>query len=93
MYKYVLKRLMLLLPVLVGVVLILFTLLYITPGDPASILLGEQARAEDLAALRLQMGLDDPFFVQFFNYVSRVIRLDLGTSYVTKRPVFALIIR
>ena len=88
MYKYILKRLLFMLPVLVGVILIIFTLMYITPGDPASILLGEQARPEALAALRLEMGLDDPFLVQFVNYISRVIRFDFGTSYVTKRPVF-----
>ena len=76
------------LPVLVGVILIIFTLMYITPGDPASILLGEQARPEDLAALRLEMGLDDPFLVQFANYITRIVRLDFGMSYVTKRPVF-----
>ena len=76
------------LPVLIGVILIIFTLMYITPGDPASILLGEQARPEALAALRLEMGLDDPFLVQFVNYIARVAQLDFGTSYVTKRPVF-----
>ena len=88
MYKYILKRLLMMLPVLIGVILIIFTLMYITPGDPASILLGEQARPEALAALREEMGLNDPFFVQFVNYVGRVLQLDLGTSYVTKRPVF-----
>ena len=76
------------LPVLVGVILIIFTLMYITPGDPASILLGEQARPEALAALREEMGLNDPFLLQFVKYIARVVQLDLGTSYVTKRPVF-----
>jgi peptide/nickel transport system permease protein len=75
-------------PVLLGVMFIIFTLMYITPGDPASLLLGERAPPEAIAALRLEMGLDDPFLVQFVNYVSRVARLDLGTSISTKRPVF-----
>ena len=75
-------------PVIVGVLFIIFTIIYITPGDPASLLLGERARPEDIAALRLEMGLDDPFFIQFFGYLGRAARLDLGTSYQTKRPVF-----
>ena len=75
-------------PVIIGVILVIFTIMYITPGDPASLLLGERARPEDLAALRLEMGLDDPFFIQFFGYIGRVARLDFGTSYQTKRPVF-----
>jgi peptide/nickel transport system permease protein len=75
-------------PVIIGVLFIIFTIIYITPGDPASLLLGERARPEDIAALRLEMGLDDPFFIQFFGYLGRAARLDLGTSDQTKRPVF-----
>ena len=75
------------LPVLIGVILIIFILMYITPGDPASILLGEQAMPEAITTLRQEMGLDEPFLIQFFNYIGRIIRLDFGTSYVTKRPV------
>ena len=88
MHKYIIRRLLLMLPVLLGVMLIIFTLMYITPGDPATAMLGERARPEDLAALRTEMGLNDPFLVQFGNFVVRVINLDLGTSYSTKRPVF-----
>jgi len=75
-------------PVLLGVAFIIFTLMYITPGDPASLILGENAPPAAVAALRLEMGLDDPFLVQFANYITKVIRLDLGTSISTKRPVF-----
>jgi len=76
------------LPVLLGAMFIIFTLVYITPGDPARILLGERAPVEAVDALRLQMGLDRPFLVQFAGYVSRVAMLDLGTSFATQRPVF-----
>ena len=75
-------------PVLVGVMFIIFTLMYITPGDPASLLLGERARPEDIAKLRTELGLDDPFLMQFVNYIAKVVRLDFGTSIATKRPVF-----
>lgn len=76
------------LPVILGVMFIIFTLIYITPGDPAALLLGERARAEDVAALRAEMGLDYPFLIQFGRYISRVVRFDLGTSFQTRRPVF-----
>ena len=88
MHKFILRRLLLMVPVIIGVLFIIFTIIYITPGDPASLLLGERARPEDIAALRLEMGLDDPFFIQFFGYLGRAARLDFGTSYQTKRPVF-----
>jgi peptide/nickel transport system permease protein len=67
---------------------IIFTIVYITPGDPARILLGERAPAEAVNALRSEMGLDKPFLVQFAGFFSRVVRLDLGTSFSTGRPVF-----
>jgi len=75
-------------PVLLGVMFVIFTLVFITPGDPARIMLGERAPPEAVAALRQQMGLDQPFLVQFAGYVTRVVRFDLGTSFSTGRPVF-----
>lgn len=88
MHKFILRRLVMMAPVLLGVMFIIFTLMYVTPGDPASLLLGEQAPPEAVAALRAEMGLDDPFLVQFINYVKKAARLDLGISISTKRPVF-----
>jgi len=88
MHKYVLRRILMMIPVLLGAMLVIFTLVYITPGDPARILLGERAPEEAIATLRAEMGLDRPFLVQFVGYVSRVVRLDLGTSFSTRRPVF-----
>lgn len=74
-------------PVLFVVSFIIFSLLYFTPGDPAQIMLGEQANPEAIAQLREEMGLNDSFFVQFGRYVLNILQGDLGTSYKTGRPV------
>jgi peptide/nickel transport system permease protein len=87
MHKYILRRLMLLIPVMLGVAFIVFTIMYFTPGDPAALILGERAPAEEIAALRTQMGLDDPFIVQFFNFIFKAVQGDFGRSLVTKQPV------
>lgn len=90
MHKYILRRLLLLIPVMIGVSLIVFTMMYFTPGDPARIMLGESAPEEDVQRMREELGLNDPFFVQYFRYVKNaVVDRDLGRSYVTKRPVFS----
>lgn len=78
-----------LIPVMLGVTFIVFTLMYITPGDPARIILGESASEASVQQLREEMGLNDPFIVQYGNYLyDLVVHQDIGTSYVTKRPVF-----
>jgi len=88
MLKYILRRFVMLIPVLLGVTFIVFTLMYITPGDPAKLVLGEAAPPEAVAALRTEMGLDKPYLVQYFTYVEKiVVHQDLGRSYVTNRPV------
>lgn len=88
MHKYIARRLLLLVPVIIGVTFIIFSMMYFTPGDPARIILGESAKAEDVSRLREELGLNDPYFVQFGNYVKKaVLEQDIGKSYVTKRPV------
>lgn len=87
MHKYILRRVLLLLPVMLGVSFVVFTIMFFTPGDPAKIMLGERAPAEEVALLRTEMGLDDPFIVQFFNFVKNALRGDLGRSLVTKQAV------
>lgn len=88
MGRYILKRLLMLIPVLLGVVFVIFCLNEISPGDPARQLAGDYASEEDVQQLREEMGLDQPFLVRFFNYVSGLVtRGDFGTSYATKRPV------
>lgn len=88
MIKYVIKRILYMIPVLLGVAFLVFTILSLTPGDPGSIILGITAKPEDIAALNAEFGYDKPFFIRFFNYIGDIIfHLDLGTSYATRQPV------
>ena len=87
MYKYILKRLLLLIPVLIGVSLVVFLMLEITPGDPARQLLGSDATEEAVQQLREEMGLNDPAVTRFVRYIWNAAHGDLGKSYTTKAPV------
>ena len=88
MERYILKRILLMVPVLLGVILVVFIMNHISPGNPARILAGENASEEAVAALTEELGLNDPLYIQFFNYVKGIVtKFDLGTSYQTKRPV------
>ena len=88
MYKYVIRRLIMLIPVLLGVTFVIFTLLHFTDGDPARMILGNEASEEEVLSLREEMGLNDPFLVQYVRYVGNIVlKGDLGTSYTTKAPV------
>ena len=73
MYKYVIKRILLTIPVLLGAVFLVFTIMYLTPGDPGTLILGITAKPEDIAALNHKLGADLPFFEQFFNYLKGII--------------------
>ena len=93
MYRYVLKRLLLMIPVLLGVTLIVFSLMYIAPGDPVQMLLGDNATQEDIDALNAKLGRDDPFVVQYVRYAGGILtRFDFGESYFTGRPVMTEIL-
>lgn len=88
MYRYIFKRVLMLIPVLLGVVLIVFILNVITPGDPARQLAGDDVSEEALDQIREELGLNRPFTVRFASYVWGIIsRGDLGTSYQTNQPV------
>lgn len=87
MLKFIGRRLLMLIPVMLGVVLLVFSMLYFSPGNPEDYILGDMATAEDKAAFREEHGLNDPFIVQYLNYVAKVVTGDLGTSYTTKLPV------
>lgn len=89
MHKYIFRRLLLLIPVLLGVTFIVFSIMSFTPGDPAQLILGESAPPEAIEELRTEMGLDDPFLVQYFKFVGNAIKGDFGRSYTTKRAVFS----
>lgn len=87
MTLYLIRRLLLLIPVLLVVGIIVFTLVHLTPGDPASVMLGPDATPADVAQLRKDLGLDRPFYVQFFLWFSGVLRLDFGDSLFIGEPV------
>ena len=87
MFKYIARRILFLLPVLVGVSFIVFSLLYITHGDPARMVLGDQATEEAVQEFRNKEGLNDPFLVQYGRYVYKALQGDIGRSYMTRRPV------
>lgn len=91
MASYLLKRLGLSLAILITAVLALFSLIYVVPGDPATIALGPRATAEQKAVFRERMGLDQPLPVQAMRFVSQLAQGDLGTDILTKRPVLDLV--
>ncbi len=85
--RYVLRRLLLLPPLLVGVSLLLFVLTHLVPADPAKLVAGEHAGPEQLAAVRHAFGLDRPLPQQYLVFLARLARGDLGTSMLTNGPV------
>ena len=87
MIRFLAARVALLGPTLLGVLMVTFLLLYVAPGDPVQAMVGERADAETIARLRAELHLDDPLPVQFARYVGGVVRGDLGTSYITRRPI------
>ncbi|MFC2594444.1 MAG: ABC transporter permease [Fretibacterium sp.] len=88
MLRYIVRRVLFLIPVLLGVAFCVFTLLYLTPGDPARMVLGDLATEEAVQEFRNREGLNDPFLVQFGNYVWKAVtKGDIGRSYITKRSV------
>lgn len=90
MIQFVLKRLLMMIPVLLGVTFIVFSLLHLAPGDPATLALSLNATEEDKEIWRAENGLDDPFIVQFGRYCYNVfLKLDFGKSYATNRSISA----
>lgn len=87
MTTYIIRRIVLLLPVLLVVGIVVFTLLHLTPGDPAAVALGPDATPEEVEDLRDRLGLNDPLPVQFASWFSGVLRLDLGESIFLDMPV------
>lgn len=87
MWRYILRRLLMLIPVLIGISIFVFFLIHLTPGDPAQLMLGEGAPAHQLEALRESMGLNDPIHVQYLNWLKKAARLDFGRSLRSKKMV------
>ena len=88
MGSFLLRRLLLLIPVLWGVATLVFLLLHFIPGDPVDLLLGDSALGTDRETLRDQMGLNDPLIVQYLRYFGDLLQGDWGTSLFSKKPVF-----
>ena len=89
MLRVLLRRLLLAIPTLAGVLVVVFLLLYVAPGDPVMSMVGERADPETIARLRAELRLDDPLPTQFVHYATGVLSGDLGRSYVTGRPILS----
>lgn len=94
MPKYILKRILILIPTIIGVSFVVFSLLYLSPGDAALASAGPNAPKETVEILRNKMGLNDPFLIQYGRFLKNLIfHFDLGTSYQSKTPVIEKILR
>ena len=88
MHRYIIKRLLLMIPVIIGVSFLVFFIMDLAPGDAVDILAPEGATAEDLEAIRHDLGLDQPVIVRYVKYMGGMLHGDMGVSYVSKTDVF-----
>lgn len=93
MVRYILRRILMLIPVMLGVALVSFSLLQMVPGDPAEVLAGEEATQEDIQRIRQEYGLDRPLLVQYARFVLNAVRGDLGVSIQSRHPVRELLLQ
>jgi len=91
--KFVLSRLLIVLPTLFGVITLIFILIRLIPGDPAMAILGEHANREMVEQLRHELGLDKSIYIQYFDFLGNLIKLDFGRSLKTQAPVIEEISR
>ncbi len=92
MYKYILKRILMMIPVIIGLSLLVFLVLKMTPGDPARIVAGSEADEAAVEQIRKELGLDKPVLQQYVNYMAGLLRGDMGNSYANGKPVLGEII-
>ncbi len=92
MARFLVRRLLLTIPVLIGVATLVFSLIHLVPGDPVQAMLGESASPQDVAQLRTKLGLDRPLLQQYGSFARGVVRGDLGTSLRTNQPVTDIIL-
>jgi len=93
MGKYIFRRLLWIIPVIIGVSIFVFTIMYFSPGDPALIILGTNATDEMYEAKRAELGIDQPYFVQLFEFLKNVfLKADLGNSFKTSQSVFRQVV-
>jgi peptide/nickel transport system permease protein len=88
MIGFIIRRTLVVIPTLLGITIIVFTMLAITPGDPAELLLGERATKESLEAMREYLGLNKPLYVQYGMFLKRVAKFDLGETIWTRQKVY-----
>ena len=88
MLAYIIRRLLIMIPTLLGVTVIVFFMLHFTPGDPAELLLGERATEQSLAAMREYLGLNEPVYVQYGMFLKRLLKGDLGETIWTRQKVW-----
>ena len=93
MSKYIAKRIIYFIPVLFGIVFLVYSIMYLAPGDPARMILGDKVPQAQVDALREEMGLNKPFLVQFFTYLTNILHGDFGTSYQLGMPVTDIILK
>src|SRR5688572_20089865 len=91
MSKYVVRRLLFGIPIILGVTLITFFLFQVFGGDPVAQFLGKNATAETIEAYRREYGLDRPLLIQYFDYLRQLLTLDFGRSFVTRQPVLTML--
>ena len=92
MLKYIAKRLLWMIPIILGVTILVFTMMIFCPGDPAQIILGSSATDADLAAKRIELGLDRPYLVRLATYMSDVfLHFNLGSSWITNVDIMTTI--
>lgn len=87
MLRYIGKRLLEMIPILLVVAILIFTMMQFVPGDPAQIMLGDSATPTQIAQAREEMGLNDPFIIKLLNFLKGLIHLDFGDSYITRMDV------
>ncbi len=92
MFAYIVRRILATIPVMAVVAIFVFGLLYLSPGDPAAIIAGDTATPADIARIHAQLGLDRPLYIQFADWVWRLMHGDLGISIFTNLPVIHLMI-
>lgn len=93
MHRYVIKRILMLIPILLGISFIVFFIMSLTPGDPGRLILGNMASQESVNQLNDELGYNDPFFTKYFSYVSNAVKGDFGSTYRTNQPVVVSIQR
>lgn len=87
MFKYIAKRILMLIPIIIGITFFVYLILSVTPGDAASLILGAEATEAELAAKRAELGLDQPFVIQYLRYIGGLVRGDFGSSWLTGESV------